>query len=93
MTILTDPGCVVIKTYLDNKFSDFIKLLNVSSTPNPGIYAWMNLQVTKVYFKRSGSVNREYLYEIQFTDDVVVLVQFVVGRMFEMVDVRVVFNR
>ncbi len=51
------------------------------------------MQVTKVYFKRSDSINREYLFEIQFTDDVVVMVQFVVGRLFEVVDLRVVFNR
>jgi hypothetical protein len=68
-------------------------LLDINSTPNPGIYAWMNMQVTKVYSKRSDSINREYLFEIQFTDDVVVMVQFVVGRLFEVVDLRVVFNR
>jgi hypothetical protein len=68
-------------------------LLNISSTPNLGVYAWMNMQINKVYFKKSDNVNNEYLYEIQFTDDVVVLVQFVIGRLFDVVDVRVVYNR
>ncbi len=53
----------------------------------------MNMQINKVYFKKSDNVNNEYLYEIQFTDDVVVLVQFVIGRLFDVVDVRVVYNR
>ncbi len=53
----------------------------------------MNMQINKVYFKKSDNVNREYLYEVQFTDDVVALVQFVVGRFFDVVDVKVVYNR
>jgi hypothetical protein len=83
----------VIKAYLDNKFSDFVKLLNISSTPNPGIYGWMNMQVSRVYVRRSDSVNREYLYEIGFTDDIVVMVQFTLGRLYEMLDVKVVYNK
>jgi hypothetical protein len=77
-----DPGCTVIKAYLDNKFSDFLKLLNISATPNPGIYAWMNMQVSRVYVRKSDSVNREYLYEIGFTDDIVVMVVFELGRLY-----------
>ncbi len=72
----------MIKAYLDNKFSDFLKLLNISATPNPGIYAWMNMQVSRVYVRKSDSVNREYLYEIGFTDDIVVMVVFELGRLY-----------
>jgi hypothetical protein len=83
----------VIKAYLENKFSDFLKLLNITTTPNPGIYAWMNMQLSRVYMRRSDSVNREYLYEIGFTDDIVVMVVFELGRLYEMLDVKVVYNK
>ena len=91
-TIQTDPGCVIIKGYLDNKFSDFITLLNIGATSNPGIYGWMNFQISKVYYRKIDLVNREYMYEIGFTNEVTVLVQFVLGRLYEMLDVKVVYN-
>lgn len=92
-TIQTDPGCIIIKNYLDNKFNDFINMLNISTTPNPGIYAWMNLKINRVYYRKTDPVKREYLYEIGFTDDVSVLVQFMLGRLYEILDVKVVYNR
>ncbi len=53
----------------------------------------MNMQLSRVYMRRSDSVNREYLYEIGFTDDIVVMVVFELGRLYEMLDVKVVYNK
>lgn len=58
-SIQSDPNCIVIKTYLENSFTDFIKLLQIDPTsPTIGMYSWMNFSVKRVYFKKFDSIDK-----------------------------------